>query len=100
MQQSLQINKIDVTQINLQPGEALAITIKSDYVTPEALQAIKEQFQDLFPNNAVFVFGMGENDDMRFNVIKENKEIGCGTQSYCVDCNCGKKEQYEGENNG
>lgn len=93
------ISAVEAVKLDLSPGDTLAVTIKSDDVNRDTLDMLKEGLQNLFPDNRILIFGFGLNDEMRFNVISENKQISsCATGSYCVDCNCGKKEQYEKQN--
>lgn len=89
----LSIKEIEVAKLNLQPGDTLAVTIKSDGLDEYILQALKDNFKIAFPNNRVLLFGVGENDDIKFTAISEIKENNaCSPTQYCVDCNCGKKE--------
>jgi hypothetical protein len=88
--------EVEVTKLNLQPGEILVATIKSDDVDMASLTTLRGQIQMAFPNNKVFLFGISLDDEVRFSIMKDSTP-SCGTQSYCADCNCGKKEQMEGK---
>lgn len=87
-------------KLNLQPGETLLLKLKGDEFVSnyEQTQYLKEYLEGLFPQNEILIMAIAANHDVELQVIKENKELACNTQSYCVDCNCGKKEQ--GDNNG
>lgn len=93
----LKFKAIEMTVINLKPGDTLAVTIKSDDMDGVTINALKENFQKQFPNNKILLFGLGLNDSLEFTALSEgkleNKEnSGCNTANFCVDCNCGKKE--------
>lgn len=95
------LNEVEVTKLNLQPGETLVVSIKSDWVGQTELNSIKEGFNKRFPNNSVLVLGFGMDDSVKFTSIaaletKTQSSVGCGTQSYCSDCSCGKKEMANG----
>lgn len=85
----IKINEIEVTKLNLQPGDTLAVTIKSDDLDEHILNHLKAQFKIAFPDNRVLLFGLGSKDDIKFTAISEATPQ---VASYCVDCDCGKKE--------
>ena len=92
----LQLNQIDVTKINLQPGEILVVTIKNDDVDSNAIKALKELFNDILPSNQTVILAVGKNDDIEFTSVKSIDMIksSCDTGNFCQDCNCGKKEEF------
>ena len=61
----------EVTKINLAPDEILGVTIKSDEIDLATLNSLKTQFKVLFPKNKVILFGVGQNDDVKFSTIKK-----------------------------
>ena len=91
------IKEVEVAKINLIPGDVLVVTIKSDDVDEEILSKVGESFSKVFPNNQVGLFALGKDDEIKFSVTTSLQKSGCGTQSYCMDCSCGKKEQTEGK---
>lgn len=88
----LTIKELEATKLDIKPGDTLAVTIKSDDVTGEALGVLKEQLSAMFPKVRVLLFGIGLHDDVKFNVITEPKDV-----NVCSDCNCGKKSRFEGD---
>jgi hypothetical protein len=98
----LSFKAIELTKLNLQPGDTLAITVKSDDMNGDSINALKKGMEQNFPNNKILIFGLGLNDSLQFTALSEGKlEIsenkGCNSANYCVDCNCGKKESYENQ---
>lgn len=92
----LTLKEAEVTKLNLQPGEALVVTIKSDErIGDKNLSALREMFNDVFPNNKTIVLAMGPNNKIDFSVIKDSEDNSCSTGNYCDDCNCGKKESFD-----
>jgi fumarylacetoacetate (FAA) hydrolase family protein len=90
------LKEVEVSKINLKPGDILGVTIKDDDINSIKLEELRNRFQELFPYNQVLMFGVGPENEVRFSVIgSPTKNIGCGTQSYCSDCSCGKKERNE-----
>lgn len=88
------LKEVEAVRLNLQPGDTLAITIKSDDLDEETIGSLRDNLKEALPGIKVALFGIGLDGDIKFSVIKE-ESIGCGTQSYCIDCNCGKKEMSE-----
>jgi hypothetical protein len=101
------LNEIDVRKLNLQPGETLVVTIKSDEITDESLYALRRGLMGYFPNNKVLVLGVGSEGSIDLTVAKSvaydesqaQSNCGPGPANYCSDCSCGKKEAYEGNGN-
>lgn len=92
----LTFKELELTKLNLNKGDTLAVTVKSDNMDGAAIQSLKSGLAQAFPGVKVMIFGIGLKDDIRFAAISENKEISsCATGNFCVDCKCGKKEQYE-----
>lgn len=77
--------EVELTRIELKENEILAVTIKSDDITEQSLQFLKVQLQGKFPANQVVVFGMGQNDDVKFAALGSQE----GTET-CKNCTCGK----------
>jgi hypothetical protein len=97
----IDIKEIEVSKINLQPGDTLVVKLKGEewLSNIEGVQAIKKGFDKLFPENPVAVLTMPANHDVEFSAINElenSENKACNTQNYCADCNCGKKESQEG----
>ena len=93
----LTLREVEVTKLNLQPGDTLAITIKNDDFDTAALESFKKSIQSYFEGTKVIIFSIPLDHDIKFSVINDQQSVGCGTQSYCEDCNCGKKERAESE---
>jgi hypothetical protein len=93
----IEIKEIEVAKLNLQPGDVLAVTVKSDHISSYPLEILRENLKHIFPNNVVTVFGVKLDDEIKFSIVNETQNLGCGVQSYCADCSCGKKEQVEGK---
>ena len=95
----LTFKELELTKLNLSVGDTLAVTVKSDDMDGVSIETIKSGLSKAFPGIRVMIFGIGLKDDIRFAAISENKEISsCGTEDYCIECTCGKKEQYEKQN--
>ncbi len=93
-----QFTEVQIAKLNLGPGEVLAVTIKTDWADESAIQSIKTGLKKVFPDNEVLIFGVGLDDKVEFSTIKQNSEISsCSSGSYCLDCNCGKKQEIEGK---
>lgn len=78
---------VEVQRVGLQPGDVLMITVKSNDLDQETVEDLRLKLQTIFPDNKVFVFAMGINDDVKISVVSEQKT------GYCDDCSCGKKEE-------
>lgn len=98
----LTFKDIELTKIDVKPGETLAVTVKSDDMDGSTISSLRKELGKAFPGVRVLIFGVGLNDDVKFTAVAEIKEAkvdteisSCATGSYCVDCNCGKKEQHE-----
>lgn len=100
---NIKLNEVDATKLNLQPGDVLVTTIKSDDITMASMNGLGEQLRGIFPNNKVIVMGVGSEGDIKFTVAKDaassdtKAAVGCGTtpSAFCGDCSCGKKEAWE-----
>jgi len=86
------LNQIDVTKINLLPGDFLMVTIKADLSDWTILDHLSKQFQESFPNNRVIILGCGPQEKIEYSVVSDTSSKGASL-GYCVDCDCGKKEQ-------
>lgn len=89
---------VEVQRLNLQPGDVLAVTVKNDDLRQESVDGLRKQLELVFPNNKVFVFAMGTNDDVQLAIVSQTElpVASCGPVGYCNDCTCGKKEQATG----
>lgn len=93
-------------KINLNEGDVLITTIKSDEIDMSSMNQIGDYLRQTFPNNKVIVMGVGSEGDIKFTVAKDaassNTKSSCGPgpANYCSDCSCGKKQAFEkGEQN-
>jgi hypothetical protein len=89
------IKEVEVHKLQVEPGDVVVVNVKSDDLNEFVMSHLKEQFEILLqPYGAkVAILGMGEKDDLKIDVISENRDNK--NISYCSDCNCGKKEAYE-----
>jgi hypothetical protein len=92
--------EIEIVKLDLKPGDILLVKVKSDDIDESVLDHLKKGLKSALPGIKVALFGMSLLDDMDFSIVREDS-VECGTQSYCTDCSCGKKEQNEakGEEN-
>lgn len=100
---SLVLKEIEFQKISLKPGETLVVKLIGDEFLQDAVQlaGFKDSLSRRFTGNSVLVMALPTGTQAEFSAITENKEISsCATGNFCADCNCGKKEQFEGENNG
>lgn len=103
----ISLNEIDVRKLNLQPGEVLIVTIKSDELTEDSMYQLRRGLMGYFPNNKVLVMGVGSEGNIDLTVARHvaydeptAEACGPGPANYCSDCSCGKKQAYEGNDNG
>ena len=92
----ISIKEMEVAKLNLKPGDVLAVTVKSNRLTSESLNFLKDQLNELFNGNQIFLIGMNLDEEVKFSIMDEQPK-GCGVQSYCDDCSCGKKERLKAE---
>jgi hypothetical protein len=106
----LAIKEVEVTRVNLQPGDLLMVKIYADDITPEHLTALKAQLKTLYPNNKIMLFALPIGSKIEMDVIDTRLpnplaippgvtpvNLSCAEPtSYCNDCACGKKERIEG----
>lgn len=83
--------------ISLGKGDVLSVKLIGDSFDEATMQSLQAHLAPIFPKNKVMVFTMPTGSDIVFEAVKQSPEKGCGTASYCSDCNCGKKEQAEGD---
>lgn len=100
MSDEIRFNAVDLLQVNLEPGDVLIATIKSDEIDMSSMNSIGDYLRKTFPNNKVLVMGVGSEGDIKFTVAKDasvsdNKSCGPGPTNFCSDCSCGKKAAYE-----
>jgi septin family protein len=97
VQRDYELTEIEVHKLNLQPGETLMVTIKSDYVEQQQLQPFKDEFRRVFPNNEIFIFGMDSDSEIKFVVVNQSeKSVDSSPKMHCNNCNCEKKEIAQG----
>lgn len=72
------IKEIETTKLNMQEGEVLVITIKSDGVKLEDIESIREGFKKRFPANDVLVLAVAVEDSIELSVVsaEKAKELG------------------------
>lgn len=69
----LTFTNVDVTRVNLQPGDVLMVTVKSD-ADSESLSYLNERLQYFFPDNKIVVFGIQKGDSVDFTIASQDKE--------------------------
>lgn len=103
MSDEIRFNAVDLLQVNLEPGDVLIATIKSDDIDRSSMNSIGDYLRSTFPNNKILVMGVGSEGDIKFTVAKDasmsdtKPASGCGPTpaDFCSSCSCGKKEAYE-----
>jgi hypothetical protein len=105
----LKIKEVEVTRVNLQPGDLLAVKIYADDIDSNHLKALKAQLKALFPDNKIMLFALPIGSKIEMDVIDTQApaipagftadgraDLNCSEPtSYCNDCACGKKERIE-----
>lgn len=97
----IKFTEVELNRIELNPGEVLIATVKSDELDGDSMSSLAEMLRGVFPNNKVIVMGTGSEGNINFTVAKDalvsDTKVGCGTTptNFCTDCSCGKKEAYE-----
>lgn len=105
----LSLKEIEITKLDLQPGQVLAVKVFADDISSRDLAQLKQQIQTFFPNNRIMLFAMPVDGRIEMDVIDTrplnlivnppavNITSPCAEPaSYCNDCGCGKKERIEG----
>lgn len=67
--------QIEATKINLQSGDILFVTIKSDDLDSMEAETIKRGIGALFPNNKVILFGVGSDNDIKFTIANRSEVV-------------------------
>jgi hypothetical protein len=100
MENSIKINEIEVTKINLQPGQILMASVYSDDISQADLSTLRIKLQTLFPDNKVILFGLPVDGKIEMSVIdtgvKENSGNRPGPVAHCNNCTL-PVERIEGE---
>jgi len=98
----LKFNEVEVQKLNMQKDEVLIVKIRSDELTASAMDALRNGFKSLLPNNKVVVLGVDTDGSIDLTVAKgseypveEAPKVDCSTVNYCDSCSCGKKEAFE-----
>ena len=63
--------ELEVTKLNLEAGDVLAMTIKSEDMDQEDANTLVESLRKPFPDNQVVLFVTGPQDEIRFSIIKK-----------------------------
>lgn len=107
MENELKINEIEVTKLNLQPGQILIVKIYADDTSQSDLGHLKHQLKQLFPNNKIMLFALPSGGKIEMDILDTGPIVQpafadpapspCAEPTaYCNDCGCGKKERIEG----
>ena len=70
---SVNIVNVEVTRLNLKPGDVLMVKITSDIVSADSLAALRQQLTTIFPNNKVMLFAMSASDDIELSVVEQTE---------------------------
>lgn len=70
----IKIKEIEVTKLNLTPGDVLAVKIYSNDIQEYELDILKSRLTTLFPNNKIMLFSMPTNGKIEMDVIKTEGE--------------------------
>lgn len=106
----LSLKEVEVTRLNLQPGEVLVAKIYADDIDEAHLRALKTQLKVLFPNNRIMLFALPIGSKIEMDVLDTRPtsplavppevkavDLSCAEPTaYCNSCACGKKERIEG----
>jgi len=84
------LKEVEVSKLNLKPGDILAVTIKENNANYSDMDLFKAALAKQFPDNKVQLYVLGEKNEMRFSIIGTEAPP---VQNFCVDCDCGKKER-------
>lgn len=89
----IKFNEVDVAKLNLTANDILVVSVKSkvDDTADRSLELFANSLRETFDQNKVIVLGLGEDNEVKFTVVKETPV----SQNYCSDCNCGKKQGTE-----
>jgi hypothetical protein len=106
----LAIKEVELTRVNLQPGDVLMVKIYADDITPEHLKGLKAQLKVLFPDNKIILLALPIGSKIEMDVLDMRPvnplaipagvtpvDLSCAEPTaYCNSCGCGKKERIEG----
>ena len=103
MSDEIRFNAVDLLQVNLEKGDVLIATIKSDEIDMSSMNSIGDYLRKTFPNNKVLIMGVELKGEIKFTVAKDatlsdTKSCGPAPANFCNNCSCGKKETYESGN--
>jgi dUTP pyrophosphatase len=69
------LKEVEVQKLNLQPGDFLVVTVKSDRVSPEFLDHLQKEIQDRLGNNTGVVLGHRLEEAIEFKSVKQSKTV-------------------------
>jgi hypothetical protein len=104
MENELKITEVEVTKLNLLPGQVLVVKVYVDDTSETDLSGLKRQLSTLFPNNKIMLFGLPVGGKIEMDVLDARSPLDIPTQAvspcseptaYCNSCSCGKKELIE-----
>lgn len=95
----INFNEIQLQRINLEPGDTLLVKLVGDNMMNLPEDKIKELnhlLVETFDKNPIIILKVPKDNQIEFQaIIQAPTESACGSQSYCADCSCGKKEAAE-----
>jgi hypothetical protein len=84
------IKLMEITKINLAPGDVLSVIVYSNDVDVYTLDILKAHMKKIFPDNKIMLFSMPIGDKIDISVIKTESFEGYGSnESVLIDANAG-----------
>lgn len=83
----VKFDTVEISKINLKPGDVLSVKLVGDDFDVDTMESLKSHLQSVFTENKIMVFTMPKGSDIVFEAVTNEP-----TPNYCIDCNCGKKE--------
>jgi len=86
----IEIKEIEVQKLKINPGDFLAITVKSSNISDSDVESLISHLKTVFPNNKVMVHLLQPEDTIEYSVVSSE------APKTCADCNCGKQGECNG----
>jgi hypothetical protein len=69
----ISFKKVEVTKLNLKPGDILMITIKHDDIDRSMAEEFRNELKQAFPSNQVFLTVLDTEGDITYSIVSESK---------------------------
>ena len=69
------LKEVEVQKLNLQPDDTLFVTVNSEDLDQEILDHLAKGFKDALPNTKAVVFGIDEDNNIGFRVVKQENNV-------------------------